>query len=390
MNNENLKKYFKVIVIGAGQAGLSVGYYLKKNNIPFIILDAGERVGDSWRNRWDSLRLFTAAKFNGLAGMKFPAPPNYFPTKDEMADYLENYAKHFNLPVKTGIRVDSLSGENNYYCISAGDQHFRAEHVVIAMSSFQTPRIPKFAKELNQDIKQFHSLDYRTPSQFQEGGVLVVGAGNSGAEIALEAAANGHQVWLSGRDTGHVPFNIEGRLAKLILARLVGRVLFHRVLSLSTPIGRKARPKIISQGGPLVRIKPKEFIKAGIKRVERVSGVRNGLPVIENEQIPEVKNVVWCTGFYPSFSWIDIPVFNNNEPIQNRGVVEKEPGLYFTGLHFQYSLSSGMIHGLKRDAEYVVKVILRRLKSGSQQSSSEKENEKQNQKALYKQKSEAV
>lgn len=364
---------YKVIVIGAGQAGLSVGYYLKKNNIPFIMLDAGERVGDSWRNRWDSLRLFTAAKFNGLAGMRFPASPNYFPTKDEMADYLENYAKHFNLPVKTGIRVDSLSGENNYYCISAGDQHFRAEHVVIAMSSFQTPRIPKFAKELNPDIKQFHSLDYRTPSQFKEGGVLVVGAGNSGAEIALEAAANGHQVWLSGRDTGHVPFNIEGRLAKMILARLVGRILFHRVLSLSTPIGRKVRPKIISQGGPLVRIKPKAFIKAGIKRVERVSGVRNGLPVIENEQIQNVKNVVWCTGFYPSFSWIDIPVFNNNEPIQNRGVVEKEPGLYFTGLHYQYSLSSGMIHGVKRDAEHVVKVILYRLKSGTQQSSLEKE-----------------
>lgn len=364
---------YKVIVIGAGQAGLSVGYYLKKNNIPFIILDANKRVGDSWRSRWDSLRLFTAAKFNGLAGMRFPASPNYFPTKDEMAEYLESYAEHFNLPVHTGVKVDGLSREDKLYCVTAGNRKFHAEHVVIAMSSFQTPRIPRFAKELNPDIKQFHSLDYRTPSQFKEGGVLVVGAGNSGAEIALEAAANGHQVWLSGRDTGHVPFNIEGWLAKLILARLVGRILFHRVLSLSTPIGRKVRPKIISQGGPLVRIKPKAFIKVGIKRVERVSAVRNGLPVIENEQIQNVKNVVWCTGFYPSFSWIDIPVFNNNEPIQNRGVVEKEPGLYFTGLHFQYSLSSGMIHGLKRDAGYVVKVILQRLKSGPQQSSLEKE-----------------
>lgn len=364
---------YKVIVIGAGQAGLSIGYYLQRNNIPFIIIDANDRVGDSWRKRWDSLRLFTAAKFNGLAGMKFPASQNYFPTKDEMGDYLENYAKHFNLPVRTGIRVDNLSRENNYYCISAGDQHFRAEHVVIAMSSFQTPRIPKFAKELNPDIIQFHSLDYRTPSQFQKGRVLVVGAGNSGAEIALEAAKNGHPVILSGRNTGHIPFNIEGTLSKLILMRLVGRILFHRILSLNTPIGRKARPKIISQGGPLVRIKPKNFIKAGIKRVGRVSGVRNGFPVIESEQIHDVKNVVWCTGFNPSFSWIDIPVFNKNEPIQIRGVVEKEPGLYFAGLHFQYSLSSGMIHGLKRDAEYVVKVIMQRLKSGYQQPSSGKE-----------------
>jgi putative flavoprotein involved in K+ transport len=356
-------EYYKAIVIGAGQAGLSVGYYLKKHNIPFILLDAGERVGDTWRKRWDSLRLFTAAKFNGLAGMKFPAPSNYFPTKDEMADYLENYAVHFKLPVRTGVIVDGLSREGRLYCITAGDRQFFAEHVVIAMSSFQIPRIPRFAKELNPGIVQFHSLDYRNPSQFQEGGVLVVGAGNSGAEIALEAAVNGHPVWLSGRDTGHIPFNIEGALAKLILLRLVGRILFHRVLTLHTPIGRKARPKIISQGGPLVRIKPKEILKAGIKRVARVSGVRNGLPVIENEPIPDVKNVIWCTGFFPSFSWIDIPVFNNNEPTQNRGVVEKEPGLYFTGLHFQYSLSSGMIHGLKRDARYVVNVIIHRLRS---------------------------
>jgi putative flavoprotein involved in K+ transport len=111
--------------------------------------------------------------------------------------------------------------------------------------------------------------------------------------------------------------------------------------------------------------------------VARVSGVRNGLPVIENEPIPDVKNVIWCTGFYPSFSWIDIPVFNNNEPIQNRGAVEKEPGLYFTGLHFQYSLSSGMIHGVKRDARYVVKVILHRLKSDLQKSAPDIRAEKQ-------------
>ncbi len=371
-------EYYKVIVIGAGQAGLSAGYYLKKHNIPFILLDAGERVGDTWRKRWDSLRLFTAAKFNGLAGMRFPASPNYFPTKDEMADYLEDYAAHFKLPVSTGIKVDGLSREGNLYCVTAGDRQFHAEHVVIAMSSFQIPRIPKFAKELNPDIKQFHSLDYRTPSQFQEGGVLVVGAGNSGAEIALEAAKNGHPVWLSGRDTGHVPFHIEGILAKLILLRLVGRILFHRVLTLNTPIGRKVRPKIISQGGPLVRIKPKELVKAGINRVPRVTGVRDGLPVIENEPIPDVKNIVWCTGFYPSFSWIDIPVFNHNEPIHNRGVIEKEPGLYFTGLHFQYALSSGMIHGIKRDAKYVVNVILHRLKSDLQNLASETQAEKQN------------
>jgi putative flavoprotein involved in K+ transport len=353
---------FKVIVIGAGQAGLSAGYFLKKKNIPFIIIDANERIGDSWRKRWDSLHLFTPAKFNGLAGMKFPSPPNYFPTKDEMGNYLENYAAHFNLPVKTGIKVDGLSREGNSYCITAGDRNFQAEHVVIAMSNFQIPKIPQFAKNLSRDIMQFHSFEYRSPSQFQEGDVLVVGAGNSGAEVALEAAKNNHKVWLSGRDVGHIPFKIEGELSKIILARLVIRFLFHRILTTNTPVGRKARPKVISVGGPLIRIKPKEFIAAGIKRIPRVAGVKDGLPLLENDEVVDVKNVVWCSGFYPSFSWIDIPVFKNSEPMQERGIVRKEPGLYFVGLHFLYALSSTMIHGVSRDAEYVVKTIAKRLK----------------------------
>ena len=361
MKNKNISENLKVIVIGAGQAGLSVGYYLKKLNIPFTMLDANERIGDSWRKRWDSLHLFTPAKFDGLAGMPFPASPDYFPTKDEMADYLEKYAAHFNLPVRKGVKVDGLSREGNSYCVKAGDKHFQAEHVVIAMSNYQNPKIPQFAKELNPDIVQLHSFDYRNQSQLKEGGVLVVGAGNSGAEVSLESAKNNHEVWLSGRDVGHIPFNIESTMAKIILVRLVIRFLFHRILTINTPIGRKARPKIISHGGPLIRIKPKKLINAGIERVPKVVGVKNGLPLLENQSTLEVKNVIWCTGFHPSFSWIDIPVFKNREPIQVRGIVQKEPGLYFVGLHFLYALSSAMVHGASRDAEYVVKKIHARL-----------------------------
>jgi putative flavoprotein involved in K+ transport len=361
MNNTQEAEKFTVIVIGAGQAGLSVGYYLSKQNIPFIILDANKRIGDSWRRRWDTLHLFTPAKFDGLPGMQFPASSNYFPTKDEMADYLENYASNFNLPVRTGVKVEGLSREGNSYCINAGGKQYQADHVVIAMSNFQNPKIPQFAKELNPDIVQLHSFDYKNPSQLQEGGVLVVGAGNSGAEVALEAVKNNHRVWLSGRDVGHIPFHIESTLAKIILVRLVIRILFHRILSLNTPIGRKARPKIISQGGPLIRIKPKEINNAGIERVPKVIGVKNGFPLLEDQNTLDVKNIVWCTGFYPSFSWIDIPVFKDREPMQERGIVKKEPGLYFTGLHFLYSLSSAMIHGTARDAKYIVKSISKRL-----------------------------
>jgi putative flavoprotein involved in K+ transport len=357
----NTVERYKVVVIGAGQAGLSAGYFLKKNNIDFLILDAHKRVGDSWRTRWNSLRLFTPAKFDGLAGMPFPSDPNYFPTKDEMADYLENYAEHFKLPVRNNTKVDGLSREGNKYCISSGDHQFEAEHVVIAMSNYQVPKIPKFAEEISDDIFQIHSFNYRDSSQLNEGPVLVVGAGNSGSELALEAARNEHEVWLAGRDNGHLPFHIESTIAQLILIRLVIRFLFHRVITTGTPIGRKVRPIVTSKGGPLIRNKPKDFVKAGIKRIPKITGIKNGLPLDENQQVIDVKNIIWCTGFYPSSSWIDIPVFNGKEPMQERGIVKNEPGLYFVGMHFLYSLSSAMIHGAERDAEYVADVIARRL-----------------------------
>ena len=361
MNNSLNPEKHKVIVIGAGQAGLSAGYFLKKSNIDFLILDANDRVGDSWRNRWDTLRLFTPAKFDGLAGMPFPADPNYFPTKDEMGDYLESYVKHFNLPVRNNVKVTGLSREGKKYCVTAGDQQFEADHVVIAMSNYQVPKIPTFAKEINPNIVQIHSYDYRDTSQLQEGSVLVVGAGNSGSELALEAARNDREVWLAGRDTGHIPFNIEGTLAKLIMVRLVIRFLFHRIITTGTPIGKKVRPKIVSQGGPLIRNKPKDFVNFGIERIPKIVGVRDGLPVDENQNVIDVKNILWCTGFYPAYSWIDLPIFKDREPMQQRGVVKNEQGLYFVGMHFLYSLSSAMIHGAERDAEHVVSTIVSRL-----------------------------
>lgn len=361
MINQQKTERYKVIVIGAGQAGLSAGYFLSKHNIPFVILDASERVGDSWRNRWDSLHLFTPAKFDGLAGMPFPAPPNSFPSKDEMGDYLESYAKHFNLPVRSGTKADGLKRDGDLYTVTAGDKSYQAEHVVVAMSNFQNPKIPGFANQLNPDIVQLHSIDYKEPSQLQKGDVLVVGAANSGCEIALEAVKNNHRVWLSGREVGHIPFPIDSMIAKLIMIRLVIRVIFHRILTTGTPIGRKKRPEIISKGTPLIRIKPKDIIEAGIERIPKIADVKNGLPVTEDNQVLDVRNIVWSTGFYPSFSWIDVPVFKNGEPMQNRGVVDKEQGLYFVGLDFLFARSSAMIHGVKRDAEYVTDVIRRRV-----------------------------
>jgi len=354
---------FRVIVIGGGQAGLSVGYHLARRGVPFIILDAQQRVGDVWRRRWDSLRLFSPARFDGLDGMPFPAPPYSFPTKDQMADYLEAYAARFQIPVRTGVKVDGLTRQGDRYLVTSGAARYEADQVVVAMANYQQPRFPAFAPELDSRIVQLHAVDYRNPSQLRPGGVLIAGAGNSGSEIGLELARHGHQIWMSGRDVGNIPFRIDSLTARL-LAPVLFRGVFHRLLTVRTPPGRKARTKAHSQGDPLIRNKPEDLAAAGIERVPRVARVQNGMPVLEDGRLLDVANLVWCTGFHPGFSWIELPVFDEHgEPQQMRGVVEGEPGLYFVGLHFLYAMSSSMIHGVGRDARYVAEHIASRSRA---------------------------
>ena len=351
----------ETVIIGGGQAGLSVGYHLARRGRRFVILEANARVGDSWRTRWDSLRLFTPARFDALDGMPFPASPGYFPTKDEMGNYLEAYVERFRLPVRTGTRVTRLSRSGDRYLVDAGGKRFEADNVVIAMATFQKPRVPAFAPELDPSIIQMHSADYRNLSQLRAGGVLVVGAANSGAEIAIEAVRGGHETWLSGPDVGSVPFQFDGFMGRAILTRLLFRVFFHRVMTLDTPIGRKVRPKLLHHAAPLIRTKPNDLAAAGVQRVGRTTGVRDGRPVLADGRVVDAANVVWCTGYHPGFSWIDLPVFDEEgEPRQDRGVVRGEPGLYFVGLHFLYAMSSTMIHGVGRDADHVAGVIASR------------------------------
>jgi putative flavoprotein involved in K+ transport len=350
------------VVVGGGQSGLAVGYHLGRRGLPFVILDASQRVGDAWQNRWDSLRLFTPARYNGLPGMRFPGPAHSFPSKDEVAAYLEAYAARFELPVRTGVRVTRVSRKGDGFLVEAGDIRIEADNVVVAMATEQVPWTPPFASELDPSIVQLHAGNYRNPSQLQDGGVLVVGAGNSGAEIALDVAST-HRTWLSGRDTGHVPFRIDTVAGRLLVPVVIG-FLFHRVVTVSTPIGRKVRPKLLSQGKALVRIKPKDIVAAGIDRVPKVKGVREGLPVLEDGWTLEVTNVIWCTGFRPDFSWIDLPVFGDEqeplEPVHHRGIIATEPGLYFVGLFFLRAGSSELLRGVGTDAEHIVKAIASR------------------------------
>jgi putative flavoprotein involved in K+ transport len=347
-----------VIVIGAGQAGLSVGYHLARTGVRFLILDANERIGDAWRQRWDSLRLFTPAKFDGLDGMPFPAPRNYYPTKDEMADYLAAYAARFQLPVRPGARVERLFRRNRRYVVLAGSHEFEARQVVVAMAKYQRARIPQFAGELSSTITQLHSSEYRNPQQLQPGGVLLVGAANSGAEIALETARRGHATWLSGQSPGEIPFRPGTLLGRTVLQPLVLRVVFHRLLTVATALGRRVRPAMLHKATPLIRVKSRDLAAAGVKQVSRLLGVRAGQPLLEDGRTPAVANIIWCTGFDGGFHWIDLPVFAaDGEPLHSSGIVEGHPGLYFVGLHFLHALSSSMIHGVGRDAARIVDAI---------------------------------
>jgi putative flavoprotein involved in K+ transport len=354
---------FDTIVVGGGQAGLSIGYYLKKQGRPFIILDANEQIGGSWRTRtWSSLRLFTPARYDGLPGWPFPAPGWSFPTARETADYLEAYAERFGLPVRTGMRVDRLTKEADRFVLYCGEQRFEAKDVVIATGFYGTPAVPDFASELDPRIVQMHSSAYRDPSQLQPGDILLVGAGNSGADIGMEVS-RAHRTWLSGPDKGQIPIRIESRKARLGYP-VLWFVASH-ILTVKTPIGRKVRPHVLSEGAPLIRVKSEDLLAAGVERVPKTVGVRDGLPVLEDGRVLDVANVIWCTGFRQDFSWIDAPVFDEaSEPMHERGVAS-EPGLYFLGLDFLYSFASENVGGVRRDARHVARHIGRRASARS-------------------------
>ena len=360
MTDRPASSHVETLVIGGGQSGLAVGYHLSRRGLSYAIIDANDRIGDAWRNRWDSLRLFTPNRLNGLPGMPFPGYHWGFPSKDEMADYLESYTQRFDIPVETGVRVHGLSREGDCFVAAAGNRRFEADNVVIAMSSWQRPRIPEFASQLDPSIVQLHVADYRNPGQLQAGGVLVVGAGNSGAEVAMELART-HDVWLSGPDTGHLPFRPESVAARILMP-FIARIIFHRVLTTGTPIGRRARPTMVSTGELMIRVKPKDLTAASVERVPRVTGVQHGQPQLDDDRRLDVANVVWCTGFQPGFSWIDLPVIEKGMagPDHRRGVVAEIPGLYFVGLKFLYSVSSEQIHGVERDAAHIADAIAAR------------------------------
>jgi putative flavoprotein involved in K+ transport len=355
-----MSKELETVIVGGGQAGLAVGYHLAQQGRSFLILDENERTGDSWRTRWDSLQLFTPAYLSDLPGLTFPGPRTRCPSKDEMADYLEAYAARLDLPVRRGLRVDSVAKDVDRFIVSAGDHLFESDNVVLAAGGYQAAYVPDFADQLDAGIMQLHSSQYRRPSQLHDGDVLVVGAANSGAEIARELSAT-HRTWLSGPHPGTEP----ARAGSLVDQLLTPPFWFFisRVASVTNPIGRRMRPQMLNLTLPLGRVKPRDLDAAGVVRLPRTIGVQDGLPVTEDGQVVEVANVVWCTGYRSACDWVHVDAFaEDGQPVHNRGVAA-EPGLYFIGLFFLASAASSLVGGVGRDAEYIARHIAARVAS---------------------------
>ena len=358
---------YETILIGGGQAGLATAYYLTRRKLPFLILDENEEVGAAWRKRWDSLRLFTPGRYSSLPGMRFPGRPGSYPGKDDVAEYLVKYARKFNFPMHLGVKVSRLFKQGDRFHIHTSKGMYYAKQVVVATGGFYHPRIPDFATELNSRIHQLHSSEYRTASQIRTGPVLVVGAGQSGAEIALDMARK-HQVWLSGRDNGEEPV-VRGTLSGHLLTPIFVFAA-RKILHVGNPLGRKVRkhffypPKGIPRAGGT-----KKLLQASpVQWVGRTTGTKDGYPVLEDEKVVKANTVIWCTGFQTDYRWIDLPIFGRyGYPKHRRGVVSAYPGLYFIGLPFQWSLSSSLILGVGRDARYITRQIAslhREIKNG--------------------------
>lgn len=357
--------HIETIIIGAGQAGLATGRHLQRHGREFVILDAGERVGDQWRRQWDTLRLYSPAKYDGLPGIPFPGRPWSFPGKDAVADYLEQYAAKFALPIRFSTRAQSLEARpGGGFTLATSQGTWTCDNVVVATGTFgRMPRVPDFADQLDPKILQMHSSEYRRPGQLRAGPVLVVGASHSGTDIAHEIAQT-HQTMLVGRDCGQIPIRLEKPIGRVMFPLIV--FAWRHVLTRRTPMGRKAMPKVRFHGGPMIRVKRSDLAARGVERsTERATGIRDGRPVIGDEA-KDVANVIWATGFRQTFDWIRVPIVGEDGwPVEMRGVVAKAPGLFFCGLSFQYAFSSMVLPGVGRDAEFIVDKILARSSQAS-------------------------
>ena len=362
MDTHDLTSDIDTVIIGAGQAGLATGYHLQRRGIPFVILDAATRIGDGWRRQWDSLKLYSPAYVDGLPGLPFPAPRWSFPGKDAVGDYLETYARTFDLPVRLETRVQALDADGQGYVVTTDRGRFTCRNVVVCTGTFgRTGAVPDIAAEIDPAVLQLHSSEYRRPGQVNDGPVLVVGASHSGTDIAFELAET-HPTILAGRDCGEIPPRLGSPMFRIVFPMLFFAA--KHVLTRRSPMRNTLARELRHHGGPMLRVKRQDLVERGVERVtSRVDEVRDGRPVVDGTP-RDVATVVWATGFRQTFDWIHLPILGEDGwPREMRGVAADAPGLFFCGLCFQYAFSSMLLPGVGRDAGYVADRVVARSRS---------------------------
>ena len=340
---------YDAVVIGAGQAGLAMGYVLKQQQgRKLVILEAVDSIGSAWRDRWESLRLFTPRRYSGLPGLPFPGDPEGYPDRDEVIAYLERYAETFELPVQLNSPVRRLTRENGQFVLQADGRQLGAEQVVVATGPFQKPFIPEVASPLGPDVFQVHSTGYRRPSDVPQGTVLVVGGGNTGFQVAQELSSTRRVVLAIGSRQTPLP------------QRLLGRDLFWWLTktrlfntTVESRLGRKLRTRETLIGSSPRRLRRRHDVE--LKR--RVVGAEGRIVRFEDGGELEVDAVIWATGYRPDYSWMDLPVFDADGRLRHRRGVTDIPGLYFLGLTWQHTRGSALIGWVKDDAEFIAEQI---------------------------------
>jgi putative flavoprotein involved in K+ transport len=336
-----------VVVIGGGQAGLALGYFLARQDRGFTILEAAGEPAAAWRERWDSLRLFTPVRRDGLPGLAFPGDPDSYPDRDQVVGYLEDYARHFELPVELDSRVVAVRGAEEGFEVELADRRYLAGQVVVATGPFQAPFIPPIASGLAPDVMQLHSTAYRRPAQLPDGPVVVVGGGNTGYQIAEELVGS-REVHLSiGARQAPLPQRILGRdlfdyLERLgLMAKTVDSRLAQRLKDRETLIGSS----------------PRRARKQGIRLRKRVTGAHGDSLGFADGTRQQVSAVIWATGFRLDHSFVQLPVFDTDGHVEHRRGVTAVPGLYFLGLPWLHTRGSALLGWVKDDAEHIARRI---------------------------------
>jgi putative flavoprotein involved in K+ transport len=339
-----------VLVLGAGQAGLAVGYHLQRAGCDFVIVDGAAEVGASWSSRWDSLVLFTPTQFDNLPGLPFPGEVDTYPTKDEVATYLRTYAATFELPVRMNTRVSKVVRDGDHYVATTDDTSIEARQVVVATGPFQTPFVPAMSNDADPAITQVHSSTYQRPGDLPPGPVLVVGGGNSGCQIARELASS-HRVELA-----------VGKKSPVIPQRLLGRDIWWWGSKLGVSkvtVGSKLGERL-STRDPIIGQGPRSLIRVGVTLRKAVRSIAGRTVTFEDQATSEPSTIVWATGFHGEYGWIDVPgVFDEEGRPRHRRGVTAAPGLYFIGLSWQWTRGSALLGWVGDDAGYLAGRITR-------------------------------